>query len=379
MVSLGIVAPAVLSLFGLLSLATVGSEAPATPQRIYCGTFAGGDLGGIYTGTFDQSTGEISALTMAAKIDSPSFLVKHPTQPYLYAIGEENTSSGRKSVVAIYKTGAENGTLDLLEKTAIGPTGDCHLAISKDGRYLATANYSTGVVLLFEMASPSKLGAKLGEFQHKGTGPNKGRQEGPHAHSVDFDPTGKYLLSADLGADRVFVYSVGSSPKPVFAAECEAGVGPRHIAFDKSGKRVYVVNEMDATVTRFSFDPSTGAMARFEKVSLMESSAPRKGAAEIAVHPSGKWLLASNRLDENTVSSFALEGSTGQLGFTSRVHKPLTHPRHFVIDPSGKWVLVGSMDADEVRVVSFDSTTGGLTLRSQLAKMPKPTCIVFAQ
>lgn len=379
MFSLGIVAPGVLTLSGLLGLATLGTEAPAPIQRIYCGTFAGGEKGGIYTGTFDQATGELSPLTMAARIDSPSFLVKHPSQPYLYAIGEENTSNGRKSVLAIYRTSPSTGGLELVEKTAIGPTGDCHLAISKDGKYLATANYGTGMVLLFELAAPTKLGAKLGVFQHKGSGPNKGRQEGPHAHSVDFDPTGKFLLSADLGADRVFVYSVGTAPKPVFAAECESGVGPRHIAFDKSGKRVYVVNEMDATVTRFSFDPGTGAMARFEKVSLMESNALRKGAAEIAVHPSGKWLLASNRLDENTVSSFALDSATGQLGFTSRVHKPLTHPRHFVIDPSGKWVLVGSMDADEVRVVSFDSTTGGLTLRSSQATMPKPTCIVFAQ
>lgn len=379
MSTLGIVAPGVLSLLGFLGLATLATESPAPLQRIYCGTFAGGDKGGIYTGTFDQATGELSPLTIVARIDSPSFLVKHPSQPFLYAIGEENTSSGRKSVLAIYKSNAASGSLDLVEKTAIGPTGDCHLALSKDGKYLATANYGTGVVVLFEMNSPSKLGSKLGEFQHKGSGPNKGRQEGPHAHSVDFDPSGKFLLSADLGADRVFVYSVGASPKPVFAAECEAGVGPRHVAFDKTGKRVYVVNEMDATVTRFSFDPSTGAMARFEKVSLMESAAPRKGAAEIAVHPSGKWLLASNRLDENTVNSFALDSATGQLGFTSRIHKPLTHPRHFVIDPSGKWILVGSMDADEVRVASFDPMTGGLTLRTNQATMPKPTCIVFAQ
>jgi len=173
MFSVGIVAPGVLTLFGLLGLATLRTEAPAPIQRIYCGTFAGGEKGGIYTGTFDQATGELSPLTMAARIDSPSFLVKHPSQPYLYAIGEENTSSGRKSVLAIYKTSAATGSLELVEKTAIGPTGDCHLAISRDGKYLATANYGTGVVLVFELAAPTKLGVKLGEFQHKGSGPDR--------------------------------------------------------------------------------------------------------------------------------------------------------------------------------------------------------------
>jgi len=337
-------------------------------HRVYLGTFESGAKGGIYTATFDSQTGALSAATLCAKLDSPSFLVQHPKLPILYAIGNR----GGHEVVVGYKIGAD-GTLTEISHAPIGDGGHCHLAISADGTRIASAAYGSGYVVTLSVNPDGTLGHELWRNQHAGHGPRKDRQEGPHAHSVNFD--GQFLLSCDLGADQVLTYD--GNGKLLHTAAMTPGYGPRHIAIHPNHKWAYVIHELSGMVTQHAYHSGElGAGTPFNLLEPDFKGVP--GAAELEIHRSGKWLIGSNRVGENSLVSFAIDAQ-GHLKTVDRFLKNVTHPRHFTFDPSGNWVLTGSMDAGEVLVTAFDPGTGHFRGTDQKAVMPHPTCVLFAR
>ena len=212
-----------------------------------------------------------------------------------------------------------------------------------------------------------------------GVGPNLARQAGPHLHSVRADPRGRFAYTCDLGADAVMAYRLdpeGRTIRPQGAAAAKPGAGPRHLAFGKDGRFLYVNNELDNTVTAYAVDRDTGDLAPLQTLfTLPEGFAGTSHSAEIVVHRDGRWLVVSNRGDDS-LAVFAVAGD-GRLKLHEIVPTEAKEPRGFEFDPSGRWLVVAGQNSDALVVRPFDPHLGRLGPVASRAVVPKPTCVVF--
>ena len=177
-------------------------------RRVWIGTYTDGTKSkGIYTALFDEQTGAVSALTVAAETPNPSFLALHPNGKYLYAVNETGDGPEQSGLVTAYAIDAATGTLTELNHQLSRGAAPCHLAIDATGRFLVVANYGGGNFAEFAIGADGQLGPSMALLAHAGSGPNKERQEGPHAHDVVFSRDNHHLVAVDLGVDQVFVYT----------------------------------------------------------------------------------------------------------------------------------------------------------------------------
>jgi 6-phosphogluconolactonase len=218
--------------------------------------------------------------------------------------------------------------------------------------------------------------------QHTGTSVNVRRQEGPHAHCVNLDPAKKFLLVCDLGLDKVLVYRLGAGPAaltpndPPFAT-CAPGVGPRHLAFRPDAKFVHVLNELNSTITTFEYDKRKGTLREGQTVSTLPAGfSGSTSCAEIEVHPSGKFVYASNR-GHDSIAVFKADKRAGLLSLVEHEPTQGKTPRHFALDPAGRWLLAENQGSDSVVVFRVDSRTGALESTGQTVEVPSPVCAVF--
>jgi 6-phosphogluconolactonase len=218
-----------------------------------------------------------------------------------------------------------------------------------------------------------------GSLKDTGSGPNEKRQEAAHPHSVVFDPAGRFIATADLGIDKVQIFRLADGGLArVSEAPVAPGAGPRHIAFSPGGKRLYVVNELNATVTAFSYDPATGQIGKELQIVSTEPagySGPHS-TAEIAVHPSDKFLYASNR-GHNSIVGYRIDPSTGRLSVIGFASQGVNFPRNFAIDPSGKWLYVANQKGDTIVQFAIEPRTGELSPTGQATPSITPVAMVF--
>ena len=247
------------------------------------------------------------------------------------------------------------------------------------GHHLAVANYIGGDFVVLPIEVDGRLGPVSGEVKDTGSGPNEKRQEAPHPHSVVFDPAGRFVAAADLGIDKVQVFRlIDGGLARVSEAPVAPGAGPRHIAFDLGGKRFYVVNELNATVTAFAYDAATGQIGE-ELQTVSTEPAGYNGphsTAEIAVHSSGRFLYASNR-GHNSIVGYRIDPSTGSLSLIGFATQSVNFPRNFAIDPSGRWLYVANQKSDTIVQFECNPETGELTPTGQVTPSITPVAIVF--
>ena len=370
--------PAVLGLFMLLP-----TPASAREHLVYFGTYTGAKSKGIYVARFESSSGKLSAPELAAETKSPTFLALHPNGRVLYAVGETTVvGDAKQGGVTAFTIASGTGKLQALNTKPSGGTGPCHLAVEVKGRCLFTANYGSGSVAALPILPDGSLDAPAATIQHTGSSVNPQRQTGPHAHCVNLSPDERYLLACDLGLDKLMVYRVGEN-KPTLVendppfAPLAPGTGPRHLAFGRSGEFVYVVNEMGSSVTVLNYDARHGTLSETQTTStLPDKSAGNNTCAEIAVHPSGKFVYASNR-GHDSIAVFSVNRKTGQLTLVE--HKPTQGktPRHFAIDPTGNWLLAENQGSDSVVVFKVNTRSGALEATGQKLDVPSPVCAVF--
>jgi 6-phosphogluconolactonase len=275
--------------------------------------------------------------------------------------------------------------LTLLNQVSSGGTGPCHVALDKTGKWVFVANYGGGSVSAYPVQADGKLGEATGFIQHAGSSADKQRQSGPHAHSANPSPDGRFVLFADLGLDEILTYKIDASGKlpagdPPFT-KIAPGSGPRHMAYSPKGKFAYVVSEMAATLTAFSYDAANGSMKELQTESIVPKDySGRKGAAEVAVHPNGKFVYASNRDVSNsgkdTIAVFAIDQAKGTL--TPVDFTPVGKiPRSFAIDPSGQYLFEANQDGGNVLIFRIDQKTGKLTATGDKFDVPLPVCVIF--
>ena len=365
---------------------------------LFVGTYTdvdGKDSGskGIYSYRFDGSSGKLTSLGVAAKTTNPSFLAVAPGGKFLYAVNEVRDYKGAASGgVTAFGIDRKTGKLAQLDEVASRGSDPCYISFDRSGKYVLVANYTGGDVAVFPLLSDGRIADASSVLNDSGSlGPNKERQDAPHAHWIEASARNRFAYVADLGLDRVLSYKfdstkgtlserdpsqAGAKTSDFFSATLAPGTGPRHVAFSANEAFMYALGELDSTVTVFAYD-DRGTYRSIQKISALPAGFSGKNdAAEIAIHPSGKFLYTSNRGDDS-IAVFAIEGIDGTLTFVERVPSGGKTPRNFAISPSGSKLLVANEESGNIVEFRIDGATGMLTSMGEVAQVPAPVCLVF--
>ena len=379
-------------LISLLLVAVTGSFAASKSYLLYVGTYTDAGSKGIYAYRYNGKSGKLSSLGLAAETASPSFLAVAPGHEFLYAVNEVHDYKGQSSGgVTAFAINKKTGKLSELNEVASRGADPCYISLDKSGKYVLVANYNGGNVAAFPISADGHIGEASSVIQDEGAvGPNKERQEKAHAHWIEPSARNRFAYVADLGLDRVLIYRFDASKgmlsrgdasgaagaKDFFSATLSPGSGPRHIAFSADGNFMYALGELDSTVTVFANDAKE-TYRSIQKISALPAGFSGKNdAAEIAMHPSGKFLYTSNRGDDS-IAVFAVDQSTGKLTFLERAPSGGKTPRNFAIDPTGRRLLVANQESGNVIEFGIDQKTGKLTTAGEVAKVASPVCLVF--
>ena len=253
--------------------------------------------------------------------------------------------------------------------------------MSPDGKTVGAANYGGGSVCTLRVGEDGKL-SPASFIQHEGMGATA-RQKGPHAHSINFSPDGKYAFAADLGIDKVLQYKVGAdgklSPNDPPAAKLPPGSGPRHFAFHPSGKWAFVINELNMTMTVLKYDEQNGNLTVMKSFSTLPKGVAAEknfSTAEVQVHPSGKFVWGSNR-GHNTIAEFRFDEETGELTLGGNSSGDIDTPRHFAVVPRGNFVLIANQATNTVRSYHVNEDWGELLSTSWKIEVGTPVCVKF--
>ncbi len=366
----------ILSLLLLAAAAAHGAELLAFSGAY---TDSGGGKG-ISAYRYDTTSGALKPGGLAVETASPSFLVVDASGQFLYAVNETD-----KGMVSSFSIDRAAGKLTLVNQVSSKGGGPCHLALDATGRWLAVANYGTGSVAVLPVGAGGRLGEAAAFDQHHGSGVNRARQEGPHAHEAVFSPDNRYLLVPDLGLDQVLVYRFDAATgtikpnDPPFAVVAP-GSGPRHLVFHPNGKVVYVLSEMASTVTAFRYDAAKGALQEFQALSALPAGFHGASTtAEIVVNAAGSGVYASNR-GHDSIAFFHIQPELFRLTPAEHTATLGKTPRHFTLDPDGKFLLVSNQDSGSIVVFQVHPRTGELTpTKHKPVEQPKPVCLVFVK
>lgn len=350
---------------------------------VYVGTYTGPASKGIYAYRFDAATGQATSLGLVAETANPSFLALHPSRKFLYAANEISDYQGQKSGgVSAFAIDRKTGKLAFLNQVSSRGAGPCYVTFDKTGKYVLVANYDTGSVAAFPVLKDGRLGEASAVVQHTGHGADPQRQEGPHAHQIELSRDNRFAIVSDLGLDELLVYRFDPAKgtltpnHPPFAM-VNPGAGPRHFAFHPSGKFAYVINEMQSTITEFSYHRASGVLRPLQTIStLPKDFKGNNDTAEIEVHPAGRFLYGSNR-GHGSIATFAINPTTGALTTVENVSTQGKTPRNFAIDPTGRYLFAANQASNNIVVFRVDPQTGHLTPTGQVLEVPSPVCVKF--
>lgn len=344
---------------------------------LFTGTYTNNGSKGIYVYDFDASNGKVSLLSHTDSAENPSYLCVSADRKFLYAVNEVDTE--KSGWVAAYRFDQASGQLTFLNRERSGGEHPCHVSITRDGKWVFTANYTGGSLSALPVANDGRMLPLQQNIRHTGNSINKVRQERAHVHAVMLSPDEKFLLTPDLGTDRIHVYQFNGKGIPPLRPAVEAftasdpGSGPRHLTFSADGRFVYVVEELSGTLSAYSFQ--RGKLKKIDTYPGHPKQATTDhGSADVHLSPDGKYLYMSNRGAENTIAIFSVDRVTGRLTPAGHVSTKGNHPRNFIIDPTGRYLLVGNMKSNEVVIFKRDIQTGQLDSTGHF-NIPSPACL----
>ncbi|HWH00976.1 MAG TPA: lactonase family protein [Pilimelia sp.] len=335
-------------------------------RRLYLGSWGHG----IRTAELDPATGLPARLAPGADSPDPSYLALAPGGRTLYAANE--LAEGTISAFAV----ARGGGLRPLGATPTGGVHPVYVHAHPNGRYVLSANYTSGSVSVLPVLPGGGLGAPTDVAQHTGSGPDPQRQQGPHPHKVLTDPAARFVHAVDLGADAVVSYRLRRGRlERVGAARMHPGAGPRHLAFDPRGRAAYVANELDGTLTVLRYDAGCGRLTPHQTLPAAPAGDVRNYPGEVVVSPDGRFVYVSNR-GPNTIGIFA----AGRDGLTPVGSVPSggNWPRHIALDGAGTLLYVANQISGDVTTLRVNRRTGGLSPAGPALAVPTPTMVLPA-
>ena len=347
-------------------------------QYMLVGTYTnGGKSEGIYIYRYNPNKNEATQVSIAKGIENPSYLAISKDQKFVYAVNENHGDKGGEiSAFVLDKT---KGELVFLNKQQTGGDDPCYVTVDSTGKNVIVANYSGGNIAVFKTNADGSLQPAVQTISHDGYGVNVARQEMPHPHSVVLSPDEKFLFVANLGNDRLYRYAFNANDaaNPLTALEppyyeVPDGSGPRHFTFHPNGKFAYLLNELSGSIIVYEYN--NGTLKEIQTiVSDNTNSKADKGSADIHITPDGRFLYTSNRATANDIAMFKIS-SDGKLAENG--HQAVgMHPRNFMIDPSGRFLLVANRDSNNIQVFIINKNFGILQDSNTKIDVPQPACL----
>lgn len=355
------------------------SSPKSEDYTLYVGTYTGEGSEGIYVLKFNTDDGTLVPVDTVSGVENPSYLALSPDSRFLYAVNE-NADSLDASLSA-FAVDTESGSLSFLNSRNSRGGAPCYIDIDAEGQSVFAGNYLGGSLAMFSIDNNGSLLEAESVIRHEGSSVNANRQQSPHVHCTLVTPDNRMLLAADLGTDKVVGYAYDAADNsleadPVTVFQAEPGAGPRHLTFHPNGNYAYLINELNGTIDAFSY--SNRALEHIQTVStLPEKYNGAVSGADIHLSPDGSYLYASNREDLNNIVSYAIDPETGKLSYLEAVGSGGIHPRNFVIDPSGRFLLVANRHSNNIVVFKRDPATGMLETTGIELALSQPVCLKF--
>ena len=367
-------------LLTLCLLLTSSTVAHCDDAMLFISSFAAGDEGAIHTCRFDLKSGKLTLLRKATDVENPFFLAVSANGRFLYAVDAEKFGDEINEFVAAYQVESGTGKLTRLnQQSAMGRTS-CYLDTDDSGKTVVVANYSSGDIAALPVKKDGTLGEATSFIRHSGSSVDPARQKAPFAHCIEISPDNRFALAADLGADKVFVYSLDAETAKLTANPAQPSVsitpgsGPRHLTFHPNGKRVYVINELKNTVTFFDYEPKAGTLKERQTIStLPDEFSGTSYCADLKITPDGRFLYGTNRghdslacyriADDGRLSVIAIEPSLGK------------GPQNLLITADGRWLLCANMPGNNVAVFAINDDSGELKPNGEPVEIKMPSCI----
>lgn len=365
---------------GLLLFAIFFATAMNAQDKIYnliIGTYTNScESKGIYVYDFSSDSGDFSLKANTENVINPSYLTVSQGNDFVYSVNE----NGKESNVSSFKFDSKSGKLSFLNKEETNGADPCY--IINDDKNVISANYSGGNITVFGKNADGSLSKAKQIIQHSGKSVNEKRQESAHVHMTYFSPDKKFVLVNDLGMDKILVYKYDkNAPKDILTLketiDTKKGSGPRHLIFSNDGKFVYVLHELDGSLTTYKY--KNGSLKLLQETTIVAKDFhDETSAADMHITPDGRFLYATNRGEANTINTFAIS-KKGTLDLVNQVETKGKGPRNFVIDPNGNFLLVGHQYTNEVVIFRIDRHTGKLSDTGKRIELCSPVCLVFAK
>lgn len=354
--------------------------AEAKKHILYVGTYTKGEAEGIFVYSFNDQSGKLVDLKIPVVSNSPSFLAISPNKKYLYAVNElADAEPDQGGAVAAFKI-EKKGSLSPLNRVLTHGAHPAHVSLSPNGKRLVTSNYTGGSISLFDVNDDGTLTELVQRIQHEGRSTFPGRQGEPHAHSARFDALGKLLYVADLGIDELKIYQVSADGKQLLPnaqpfVKMAKGAGPRHFDFSVDGNFIYVINELNSTITVLI--KYGGVWKEIQTIkTLPKDFKGESWCADIHLSADGRFVYGSNR-GHNSIAVFTRDKTSGRLEMIQTIPVEGNWPRNFTLDPTGKFLLVANEKSNDITVFRIDELTGKLKYTGLKVQNPSPVCLQF--
>jgi len=350
---------------------------------VFIGTYTekeGSQSKGIYVYQMDPASGELTFKWEARGILNPSYLAIHPQQKSLYAVNELQSFGGQEGGgVSALSIDSGSGELNILNAYSSRGKDPCYISIELTGRFALVANYSGGNAAMLPIQADGQLGPATDVVQHAGSSVHPERQTAPFVHSIIPDPTNRFAIVADLGADKLVIYEMDldhGELKKHSEVNVQPGAGPRHSIFHPNGHYLYLINELNSTVIVYRYDSEAGVLEEVQTISTLPQGFQGENLCA-DLHIYGNYLYASNR-KHDSIAWYLIDENTGQLSYQGEVASGGKEPRGFAIDPSGSFLLAAHERSDNVVIFQIDPATGKLLPTGYEVKVSHPVCVKFA-
>ncbi len=354
----------------------------------FVGSYKDGDGAGIYAYRVDLATGKLDLAGRAPGIQ-PLYVAVHPAKDAIYGVHGEvkgrevNIAGSRDGAVSAYALNGSTGEMTYLNSQPSKGVSPCYVSVDATGKSALVANYDSGSITALPIGADRRLGAPSDFVQHTGSSIDPKRQTHAYAHAMDLDPSNRFAIAADLGIDKLMVYALDAGAgklKPAGKpwAQTRAGSGPRHFAFHPKGKYMYVISELNSSMTAYEFNSSDGGLKEIQTIATVPAgSAGANYCADVRVEPSGRFVYGSNR-GHDSIVIYAIDQETGKLSLIGFQPSGGKTPRAFAIDPTGKYLLSANLASDNVTTFRIGQATGKLEPTGHVVSVPSPGCITAA-
>lgn len=370
----------ILILISMLSpLLGVAQKKPVLPKTfdLVVGAYTSGSSKGIAVYRFYTESGRLAFLSQIDNVSNPSYLTVSKNNKFVYAVNENDQGE-----VSSFGFEPKTGKLTFINKVSTLGASPCFVSVDKNNKNLFVANYAGGNIAVLPLNEDGSIGAAVQTIKDDGHGPNKDRQEKAHVHTAVLSPDEKYVLYTDLGTDKINITKYkGGKTNPIVPANpafvsVTPGYGPRHLAFSNNKKTMYLITEMGSAV--LVFDYNNGKPKQRQDITLLpDGFKGQTGAADMHISPNGLFLYATNRGDANDISVFSINQENGELTFVERKPSGGKGPRNFIIDPTGKYLIVANQNSDNITVYRIDETTGKIMQTVSRTQVGNPVCLQF--